>query len=85
MAKDPVPFTKAEVNRLQRSIRSDLRKSKKHIWDSLQEDANIDVDALHKLVAENRSKNNIIYPPLLGFRGLVYGTKEKADLFVATL
>ncbi|GFU24786.1 hypothetical protein TNCV_794061 [Trichonephila clavipes] len=53
---------KAEISRLQRVIRKDLRKIKEHIWDSLQ-DRNIDVDSLHKIVASNSSKNNILYPP----------------------
>ncbi|GFW68397.1 probable RNA-directed DNA polymerase from transposon X-element [Trichonephila clavipes] len=48
-------------------------------------DANIDVDSLHKLVADNNNRNNTLYPPLLGFRGLVYGTKEKADCFADNL
>ncbi|GFV86662.1 hypothetical protein TNCV_4185151 [Trichonephila clavipes] len=79
------PPLKAEVNRLQRIIRADLKKSKEHVWDSLQKDANIDVDSLHKLVADNNNRNNILYPPLLGFRGLIYGTKEKADCFADNL
>ncbi|GFV22168.1 hypothetical protein TNCV_1920281 [Trichonephila clavipes] len=57
------PPLKAEVNRLQRTIRVDMKKSKEHVWFSVQEDANIDVDSLHKLVADNSSKNNILYPP----------------------
>ncbi|GFX82874.1 probable RNA-directed DNA polymerase from transposon X-element [Trichonephila clavipes] len=79
------PPLKAEVNRLQRAIRADLKKSKEHVWDSLQEDANIDIDSLHKLVADNSRKSNILYPPLLGFQGLIHGTKEKADCFVDNL
>ncbi|GFT14625.1 RNA-directed DNA polymerase from mobile element jockey [Trichonephila clavipes] len=50
-----------------------------------QKDANIDTDTLHKLVAGNNSNNNIIYPPILSSRGLVFGTKEKADCFVDNL
>ncbi|GFU03216.1 probable RNA-directed DNA polymerase from transposon X-element [Trichonephila clavipes] len=79
------PPLKAEVNRLQRIIRTDLKNSKEHVWDSLQKDANIDFDSLHKLVAKNNNSNSILYPPLLGFRGLVYGTKEKADCFADNL
>ncbi|GFX71978.1 probable RNA-directed DNA polymerase from transposon X-element [Trichonephila clavipes] len=78
------PF-KAEVNRLQRIIRTDLKNSKEHVWDSLQKDANIDTDTLHKLVAGNNTNNSIIYPPILSSRGLVFGTKEKADCFVDNL
>ncbi|GFU63044.1 hypothetical protein TNCV_4186601 [Trichonephila clavipes] len=37
-----------------------------------------------KLIARAKKKP-VIYPPLLGFQGLVYGTREKADLFVDTL
>ncbi|GFS71966.1 RNA-directed DNA polymerase from mobile element jockey [Trichonephila clavipes] len=59
------PPLKAEVNRLQRIIRTDLKNSKEHVWDSLQKDANIDTDTLHKLVAGNNTNNNIIYPPIL--------------------
>ncbi|GFW46292.1 RNA-directed DNA polymerase from mobile element jockey [Trichonephila clavipes] len=55
------PPLKAEVNRLQRIIRADLKKSKEHVWDSLQKDANIDIDYLHKLVADNNNRNNIHY------------------------
>ncbi|GFT52012.1 RNA-directed DNA polymerase from mobile element jockey [Trichonephila clavipes] len=79
------PPLKAEVNRLQRIIRTDLKNSKEHIWDSLQKDANIDTDTLHKLVAGNNTNNSIIYPPILSSRGLVFGTKEKADCFVDNL
>ncbi|GFW80268.1 RNA-directed DNA polymerase from mobile element jockey [Trichonephila clavipes] len=59
--------------------------SKEHVWDSLQKDANIDTDILHKLVAGNNINNSIIYPPILSSRGLVFGTKEKADCFVDNL
>ncbi|GFW55901.1 probable RNA-directed DNA polymerase from transposon X-element [Trichonephila clavipes] len=79
------PPLKAEVNRLQRIIRTELKNSKEHVWDSLQKDANIDTDTLHKLVSGNNSNNNIIYPPILSSRGLVFGTKEKADCFVDNL
>ncbi|GFT64520.1 probable RNA-directed DNA polymerase from transposon X-element [Trichonephila clavipes] len=79
------PPLKAEVNRLQRIIRTELKNSKEHVWDSLQKDANIDTDTLHKLVAGNNSNNNILYPPILSSRGLVFGTKEKADCFVDNL
>ncbi|GFU08871.1 probable RNA-directed DNA polymerase from transposon X-element [Trichonephila clavipes] len=78
------PPLKAEVNRLQRIIRTDLKNSKEHVWDSLQ-DANIDTDTLHKLVAGINTNNSIIYPPILSSRGLVFGTKEKADCFVDNL
>ncbi|GFT26393.1 RNA-directed DNA polymerase from mobile element jockey [Trichonephila clavipes] len=71
------PPLKAEINRLQRIIRTDLKNSKEHVWDSLQKDANIDTDTLHKHVARNNTNNNIIYPPILSSRGLVFGTKEK--------
>ncbi|GFU32487.1 hypothetical protein TNCV_4890081 [Trichonephila clavipes] len=30
-------------------------------------------------------RRNLLSIPLLGFQGLVYGTREKADLFVDTL
>ncbi|GFV06085.1 hypothetical protein TNCV_3143731 [Trichonephila clavipes] len=42
-------------------------------------------DSLHKLIARAKKKPVIYPPPLLGFQGLVYGTREKADLFVDTL
>ncbi|GFU86388.1 hypothetical protein TNCV_1417401 [Trichonephila clavipes] len=32
-----------------------------------------------------RRRNLLSIPPLLGFQGLVYGTREKADLFVDIL
>ncbi|GFW90422.1 probable RNA-directed DNA polymerase from transposon X-element [Trichonephila clavipes] len=79
------PPLKAEVNRLQRIIRTELKNSKEHVWDSLQKDSNIDTDTLHKLVAGNNSNNSITYPPILSSRGLVFGTKEKADCFVDNL
>ncbi|GFT36077.1 hypothetical protein TNCV_4178921 [Trichonephila clavipes] len=72
------PPLKAEVNRLQRVIRNDLRKIKEHVWDSLQEDANIDVYSLHKLVAANSSKNNILNPsPCLVSEAWFTGQKKK--------
>ncbi|GFS56785.1 hypothetical protein TNIN_315321 [Trichonephila inaurata madagascariensis] len=78
------PPLKAEINRLQRSIHAELKKTKEHAWDSLLADANFDVDSLHKIIARGNRKNTSC-PLLLGFRGLVYGTKEKADLFVDSL
>ncbi|GFQ81541.1 putative RNA-directed DNA polymerase from transposon X-element [Trichonephila clavata] len=78
------PPLKKIINQLQRSIRTDLKKRKEHVWDSLQSEANIDQDLLHKLIADTKKKN-IIYPPLLGYQGLVYGTQSKADLFADTL
>ncbi|GFR26520.1 nuclease HARBI1 [Trichonephila clavata] len=63
------PPLKKIINQLQRSVRAELKTRKEHVWDSLQRDANIDPDLLHKLIAEKRKKN-IIYPPLLPYQGL---------------
>ncbi|GFV01007.1 putative RNA-directed DNA polymerase from transposon X-element [Trichonephila clavipes] len=73
------PPLKAEVNRLQRIIRTELKNSKEHVWDSLQKDANIDTDTLHKLVAGNNSNNNIIYPPILSFEAGLRNERKSSD------
>ncbi|GFV69358.1 RNA-directed DNA polymerase from mobile element jockey [Trichonephila clavipes] len=53
-------------------------------WDDALVECSHTNDSLHKLIARAKKKP-VIYPPLLGFQGLVYGTREKADLFVDTL
>ncbi|GFY18459.1 uncharacterized protein TNCV_2396871 [Trichonephila clavipes] len=48
------------------------------------EEANENPDALFKIINRKKQKQ-IIYPPLVGYRGLVYNTREKANLFADTL
>ncbi|GFQ63993.1 histone H2A [Trichonephila clavata] len=52
--KTQYPPIKAEVNRLQRSIRTDLKSAKEHVWDSLQADVNTATDSIHKLISIDR-------------------------------
>ncbi|GFU68212.1 probable RNA-directed DNA polymerase from transposon X-element [Trichonephila clavipes] len=78
------PPLKTELNRLQRDIKKDLLNIKQREWDDALVECSHTNDSLHKLIARAKKKS-AIYPPLLGFQGLVYGTREKADLFVDTL
>ncbi|GFX73783.1 hypothetical protein TNCV_4290991 [Trichonephila clavipes] len=72
------PPLKAEINRLQRDIQKDLLNIKQLEWDDALVDCNNTNDSLHK-------ETRYLPLPLLGIQGLVYGTREKADLFVDTL
>ncbi|GFT04026.1 uncharacterized protein TNCV_2959951 [Trichonephila clavipes] len=78
------PPLKTELNRLQRDIKKDLLNIKQREWDDALVECSHTNDSLHKLIARAKKKP-FIYPLLLGFQGLVYGTREKADLFVDTL
>ncbi|GFU19951.1 uncharacterized protein TNCV_714711 [Trichonephila clavipes] len=77
------PPLKTELNRLQRDIKKDLLNIKQREWDDALVNCNHTNNSLHKLIARAKKKL-VIYPPF-GFQGLVYGTREKADLFVDTL
>ncbi|GFU99724.1 uncharacterized protein TNCV_1810881 [Trichonephila clavipes] len=79
------PPLKAELNRVQRNIKKDLLNIKQREWDDALVDFNNTDDSLHKLIARAKKKPIIYPPPLLGFLSLVYGTREKADVFVDTL
>ncbi|GFV07569.1 RNA-directed DNA polymerase from mobile element jockey [Trichonephila clavipes] len=57
---------------------------KKNEWYNILEEANYNINDLHKIIGRNR-KSQITYPPLLGYRGLVNDTLEKANLFADTL
>ncbi|GFW53014.1 RNA-directed DNA polymerase from mobile element jockey [Trichonephila clavipes] len=82
--RPPVSHLSSTLNRLQRQIKNEMKFIKKKDWDETLEEANSNIDYLHKII--KRKKNNqITYPPLLGYRGLVYGTLEKANLFADTL
>ncbi|GFR29093.1 uncharacterized protein TNCT_326221 [Trichonephila clavata] len=70
-------------NKLQHEIKKDLLRHKQQTWDRELEGANYDIESLHKIIG--RKKKQATYPPLLGYRGLVYGTIEKTDLFVDSL
>ncbi|GFR25092.1 RNA-directed DNA polymerase from mobile element jockey [Trichonephila clavata] len=50
------PPIKAEVNRLQRSIRTDLKSAKEHVWDSLYADVNTATDSVHKLISIGKKR-----------------------------
>ncbi|GFV27857.1 RNA-directed DNA polymerase from mobile element jockey [Trichonephila clavipes] len=47
-------------------------------------DANSYPDDIHKIIRKKKT-SQIHYPPLLGYRGLVYDTLDKANLFAETL
>ncbi|GFT55657.1 uncharacterized protein TNCV_1059621 [Trichonephila clavipes] len=78
------PPVKAELNKLQREIKRELKGINEHVWDCDLEEANYNIDTLFKIINRKKQKQ-IIYPPLLGYRGLVYDTREKANLFADTL
>ncbi|GFY56704.1 probable RNA-directed DNA polymerase from transposon X-element [Trichonephila inaurata madagascariensis] len=78
------PPVKTELNRMQREIKRELQNIKNHAWDCDLEDANDDPNAFYKIMSRKRHRQ-IIYPPLLGYRGLIYDTREKADFFADTL
>ncbi|GFW03456.1 probable RNA-directed DNA polymerase from transposon X-element [Trichonephila clavipes] len=79
------PPLKTELNRLQRDIKKDLLNIKQREWDDALVECSHTNNSLHKLIARAKKKTCYLPPPLLGFQGLVYGTREKADLFVDTL
>ncbi|GFW38517.1 probable RNA-directed DNA polymerase from transposon X-element [Trichonephila clavipes] len=78
------PPVKAELNKLQREIKRELKGINEHVWDYDLEEANHNIDTLFKIINKKKQKQ-ILYPPLLGYRGLVYDTREKANLFADTL
>ncbi|GFX73781.1 RNA-directed DNA polymerase from mobile element jockey [Trichonephila clavipes] len=78
------PPLKQSWNRLQRQIKNEMKSIMKKNWDERLDEANNNNDLLHKII-KSKKKNQITYPPLLGYRGLVYGTLEKANLFADTL
>ncbi|GFW98274.1 hypothetical protein TNCV_995651 [Trichonephila clavipes] len=61
-----------------------MKSAKKKAREDLLDEANHNIDRLHNLI-KMKKKKQITYPPLLGYRGLVYGTLEKANLFADTL
>ncbi|GFR12544.1 RNA-directed DNA polymerase from mobile element jockey [Trichonephila clavata] len=77
------PPLKAELNKLQKAIRMELKTHKEHLWDEILSDANIDPNAIHKLIA--RKRKPVILPPLLGYHGLIYNIQDKANLFMEVL
>ncbi|GFV17282.1 probable RNA-directed DNA polymerase from transposon X-element, partial [Trichonephila clavipes] len=78
------PPLKQTLNNLQRQIKHDMKSAKKKAREDLLDEANHNIDRLHNLI-KMKKKKQITYPPLLGYRGLVYGTLEKANLFADTL
>ncbi|GFS91432.1 hypothetical protein TNCV_4548171 [Trichonephila clavipes] len=73
---------KAEINRLQRVIRTDLRKIKEHIFGTHFRRTETSMLILFTSLSLAKAARITYSTLLLGFRSLVYGTKEKADLFV---
>ncbi|GFS56197.1 RNA-directed DNA polymerase from mobile element jockey, partial [Trichonephila clavipes] len=78
------PPLRTEFNHLQRDIKRDLLNIKRREWDDALVECNNSDNSLLKLIARV-NKKPVTYSPLLGFQGLIYGTREKADLFVDTL
>ncbi|GFR08711.1 RNA-directed DNA polymerase from mobile element jockey [Trichonephila clavata] len=74
------PPLKAELNKLQKAIRKELKIHKEHVWDEILSDVNIDPNAIHKLIA--RKRKPVIIPPFLGYHGLIYNIQDKANLFM---
>ncbi|GFS38140.1 hypothetical protein TNIN_84441 [Trichonephila inaurata madagascariensis] len=72
------------MNRLKMDIKNDINNIKRLGWDDSLVESNMSDVLLHKLLAR-ANKIPVIYPLLLGYRGLIYGTKEKANLFMDAL
>ncbi|GFT65852.1 nucleic-acid-binding protein from transposon X-element [Trichonephila clavipes] len=78
------PPAKTEMNRLTREIRKEIILIKRRNWDDALVESGGSPNNIHKFIARMNRKP-VSYPPLLGSQGLVFGTREKADLFVDTL
>ncbi|GFW15504.1 probable RNA-directed DNA polymerase from transposon X-element [Trichonephila clavipes] len=78
------PPVKSEMNRLTREIRKDILRIKRREWDAALVESGSSPNNVHKFIARMNRKP-VSYPPLLGSQGLVFGTREKADLFVDAL
>ncbi|GFY64545.1 RNA-directed DNA polymerase from mobile element jockey [Trichonephila inaurata madagascariensis] len=72
------------MNRLKREINKNLTNIKRREWDAALVESNMSDASLHEFIARS-NKKPVLYPPLLEYQGLIYGTKEEADLFVDTL
>ncbi|GFV77796.1 probable RNA-directed DNA polymerase from transposon X-element [Trichonephila clavipes] len=82
--KTRYPPMKSQMNRLTREIRKDMLRLKRREWDAALVESDSSPNNVHKFIARMNRKP-VSYPPLLGSQGLVFGTREKADLFVDTL
>ncbi|GFX63094.1 RNA-directed DNA polymerase from mobile element jockey [Trichonephila clavipes] len=78
------PPIKHEMNKLQKQIKRDLKLVKQKEWDDILDEANFDPPKLHKIIKKQKAQQ-ITYPPLLGYRGMVYDTLDKANLFADTM
>ncbi|GFY31951.1 probable RNA-directed DNA polymerase from transposon X-element [Trichonephila clavipes] len=78
------PPAKSAMNRLTREIRKDMLLIKRRNWDAALVESGDSPNDIHKFIARMNRKP-VSYPPLLGSQGLVFGTREKADLFVDAL
>ncbi|GFT94193.1 probable RNA-directed DNA polymerase from transposon X-element [Trichonephila clavipes] len=78
------PPAKSAMNRLTREIRKDLLRIKRREWDAALVESGSSPNNIHKFIA-TMNRKPVSYPPLLGSQGLVFGTREKADLFVDAL
>ncbi|GFT44393.1 probable RNA-directed DNA polymerase from transposon X-element [Trichonephila clavipes] len=54
---------------------------KRREWDVALVESNFSDNSLHKFIAR-LNKIPVSYPPLLSYQGLIFGTKQKADLLV---
>ncbi|GFX49712.1 RNA-directed DNA polymerase from mobile element jockey [Trichonephila clavipes] len=72
------------MNKLQKQIKRDLKLVKQKEWDDILDEANFDPPKLHKIIKKQKAQQ-ITYPPLLGYRGMVYDTLDKANLFADTM
>ncbi|GFT72318.1 uncharacterized protein NPIL_542361 [Nephila pilipes] len=76
------PNIKKEVNKLKKAITKILKNYKNEIINKELEEANTDDHVLHKTINKFKKKPPANIPALLGYRGLIYDTAEKANLFV---
>ncbi|GFW73550.1 RNA-directed DNA polymerase from mobile element jockey [Trichonephila clavipes] len=72
------------MNKLQKQIKHDLKLLNRKEWDDILEEANFDPSKLHNIIKRKRTQQ-ITYPPLLGYRGMIYDTLDKANLFADTM
>ncbi|GFT28420.1 RNA-directed DNA polymerase from mobile element jockey, partial [Nephila pilipes] len=78
------PNYKTLLNRMRKKINKLIRIHNKNTTDNFLETARAEDSTLHDLVKSTKKTVQII-PPLLGHRGLVYSTLDKANLFVDSL
>ncbi|GFV51029.1 probable RNA-directed DNA polymerase from transposon X-element [Trichonephila clavipes] len=84
LARNPLPSCEICNESPRQEIRKEIMLIKRSNWDDALVESGGSPNNIHKFIARMNRKP-VSYPPLLGSQGLVFGTREKADLFVDTL